>query len=163
MGSTQKWVRDHMAKLPSPTLVIADEQTAGHGQFDRKWASPPGDLYLSLYFCLPPGARGIERLAQEVACAAAGCLSQRGYAVEIRWPNDLMIEGKKVGGVLCEVISDKEAIHVIAGVGINIVMEQELLERIDQPATALKWCKGNLPTRDELAQEFRALLDLGRR
>jgi len=162
VDSTQEWVRRHLGELSSPTCLIADRQTAGHGQYGRVWQSPPGGLYLSLYYSIEP-REGLERLAQETALAICGCLTSRGYQCEIQWPNDLMIDGKKVGGVLCEIVSSPKRINVIVGVGINIRMKRELLEQVGQPATALEWCEGELPTRDQLADEVIRCLDLEQR
>lgn len=152
VDSTQTWLRDRIGTLDDPTLLIADEQTGGRGQFSRSWVSPPGNLYLSIYFTLPPNQRGLERLAQLIALAGAEALTHRGYSVVMKWPNDLLIDGKKVGGVLCEVVSERAVTHVVASIGINLFMSQEALVSINQPATALEWCSGQLPSRDLLAE-----------
>lgn len=114
------------AGAPEGTLVWADEQTAGRGRRGRVWLSPPGNLYLSLVL-RPEGAPA--RAAQLGFVAALGLgdalAALAGPAMELRykWPNDLLVNGRKLAGILLEsenAASDRVD-FVVAGIGVNIV------------------------------------------
>jgi len=106
------------------TVVWADEQTAGHGRFGRPWHSPRGNLLLSVLLRPEvPAIRSAELgfvSAVVVADCVAGLLPQR-CRIELKWPNDVQVEGAKVAGVLPEAQSAGEALAwVVLGVGLNL-------------------------------------------
>lgn len=104
VGSTQEVARE----LPIGTVVVADHQSAGRGRLNRRWAAPPGTALLAS-FVLAPGP--LLSLTCGVAAAEA-C----GPDIRLKWPNDLLLEGRKLGGILVEVRSQK----AIVGIGINL-------------------------------------------
>jgi len=91
-------------------VVVADEQTAGRGRFGRSWMSPSGGLYATF---LVPHAAGIALLA---GVAVARALERFGGAVGLKWPNDVLVGGKKLAGILIEADGD----IALVGVGVNI-------------------------------------------
>jgi BirA family biotin operon repressor/biotin-[acetyl-CoA-carboxylase] ligase len=104
------------------TVVLAGEQTGGRGSRGRAWQSPPGGLWLSALF-RPRGAAGVEVFGLRVGLAVANALETLGLGVPvgIKWPNDLMVGDRKVGGILCEARWQGESLSwVVAGVGINV-------------------------------------------
>jgi BirA family transcriptional regulator, biotin operon repressor / biotin---[acetyl-CoA-carboxylase] ligase len=103
------------------TLVVAVEQLRGRGSRGRTWHSPPGGLWLSALF-RPPAAAGLEVLSVRVGLAVAGALDGCARtAVGLKWPNDLMIDGRKLGGVLCEARWQGGTLGWVAvGVGLNV-------------------------------------------
>ncbi len=127
---------EHAASLPSTnehlkrraragaaawTVVIADAQTAGRGRQGRRWASPPGNLYLSVL--LRPTARdarwSVLPLAAGVAVAEA--LGEEGLEARLKWPNDVLVAGRKVAGILAEASSAAEGFEsVVLGIGVNV-------------------------------------------
>ena len=109
VSSTQDLARD----LPLGSVVVADEQTAGRGRMDRRWEAPPGAALL-VSFVLEP--HPLLSLALGVAAARA-C----GPDVRLKWPNDLLLGGRKLGGILVEVTSGK----AICGIGINLTWAPE--------------------------------------
>ncbi len=100
-----------------PAVAIARQQRAGRGQWGRPWQSLPGGLYLSL--ALPAGGRLGPLLTLAIAHRLAQVLRQRGIPVQLKWPNDLILQGRKLGGLLCEARSRGETVQVIAGLGLN--------------------------------------------
>ena len=102
--STQDAARD----LPAGTVVVADRQTAGRGRLGRRWEAPSGTALLAS-FVLP--ARPLASLAAGVA--AADCC---GEAVRLKWPNDLLLDGRKLGGILVE----RRGERCLVGIGINL-------------------------------------------
>jgi BirA family biotin operon repressor/biotin-[acetyl-CoA-carboxylase] ligase len=106
----------------SGTIVVAGEQTAGRGSRGRDWHSPPGGLWLSVLY-RPPTAAGIELLSLRVGLAAAEAIEALGpgLPVDLKWPNDLMVGDRKLGGVLCEARWQGESLAwAVAGVGLNV-------------------------------------------
>lgn len=104
VSSTQDVART----LPIGSIVIADHQTSGRGRLDRRWEAPPGTALL-VSFVLRPNP--VLSLAAGVAAAQA-C----GAGVRLKWPNDLLLAGAKLGGILVEVTSTT----AICGIGINL-------------------------------------------
>ena len=109
------------------SVVVAESQTAGRGRFGRNWMSPPGGLYLSILVeplgavaGRPPDSFGLLPLAAGVAVARA-VRAASGASAELRWPNDLDWEGRKVAGVLAETgfLSDRPYLAVV-GFGVNL-------------------------------------------
>ncbi|MBD1924634.1 biotin--[acetyl-CoA-carboxylase] ligase [Microcoleus sp. FACHB-831] len=102
------------------TVVIAQQQTAGRGQWGRQWQSSAGGLYLSM--ALEPDLPAVNSAALTM-CSAWGIATElRKYAVPvlIKWPNDLIVQGRKLGGILTETRVNKNKIaKAVVGVGIN--------------------------------------------
>ncbi len=141
IDSTNNWVKSHLSELSSLTCVTAQEQTAGRGRFKRRWISPRGEnIYATLYLTVPLGSGYISNLGQIMAFACAKVLRGIGFEAKVKWPNDVLIQGKKIAGILTETVtrvSKSEDIAVIIGIGINVNMEAASLEAIDIPATSL--------------------------
>ena len=120
-------------------MVTADEQTAGKGRYQRTWASPKGvNLYATFCFRLHSNAGDLPSLAQIMSFSLASLLIEEGLQPKIKWPNDVLLNDKKVSGILCETIFESTWVHIFLGIGVNINMGKADLERIDQPATSLQ-------------------------
>ena len=123
------------------TVVLADAQSGGKGRRGRIWASPPGvNLYCSVLLrptILPYEAPQLTFLS---AVAVARTIEQTtGLAPEIKWPNDLLISGRKVAGLLNEMSAETDAINfVILGIGVNVNMSADQFpDELRHPATSL--------------------------
>ena len=127
--STQEVARD----LPIGAVVVADHQTAGRGRLDRQWVAPPGSALLASFVLEP---HPLLSLAAGVAAAEA-C----GPDVRLKWPNDLMLRGRKLGGILVEVSGGK----AVVGIGINLTSAPPGAARLGLP-------------RDDLVERLRAKL-----
>lgn len=117
VSSTQDVARE----LPVGSIVVTDHQTAGRGRHERRWEAPPGTALL-VSFVLAP--RALLSLAAGVAAAEA-C----GPEVRLKWPNDLLLEGRKLGGILVEATPQK----AVVGIGINLAWAPEGAARLDRP------------------------------
>ncbi len=103
-----------------PFIVIAKQQTAGKGQRGNIWRSPPGGLYLSMVLELNLSVKYIAHLSPFIVYGIVTELRKFEIPVQIKWLNDLILEGQKLGGILCETKTDKNMIkEVVIGVGIN--------------------------------------------
>jgi BirA family biotin operon repressor/biotin-[acetyl-CoA-carboxylase] ligase len=124
-GSTNRTAWDlAMAGAPEWTLVGANHQTAGRGRLGRTWEDVPGrSLLFSIVLrptWLPPAGAGVIPLAAGVAMATAA-REVAGIEVRCKWPNDLLIDDHKVGGILAESrVSSERMDHVIVGIGVNL-------------------------------------------
>lgn len=120
------------------TAVVATEQTGGRGQRGRAWSSPPGGLWLSVVG-RPEATEGIGALSLQVGLALAAAMEEACPGLPplgIKWPNDLILDGRKVGGILTEARwSDGRCLWVVVGVGINVT--NPLPEGTTPPATRL--------------------------
>ena len=122
-------------------ILIADTQTAGKGRLGRTWLSPPGrNLYMSMVVRpdIPPRDATALTLLSAVACASA-ITDHCGVPVSIKWPNDLIAGGRKIGGILTEIRADIDRIyHAVVGIGINVnLSSEELPAEIRQIATSV--------------------------
>jgi BirA family biotin operon repressor/biotin-[acetyl-CoA-carboxylase] ligase len=123
----------------APGTVLATElQSAGRGRRGRSWASGLGGaLTFSLLWRFEQGAAALTGLSLVVGIAVARALASLGAAdVRLKWPNDVLHEGRKLGGILIEVRGDALGPTVaVIGIGLNVRMPQALAARIDQPVT----------------------------
>jgi BirA family biotin operon repressor/biotin-[acetyl-CoA-carboxylase] ligase len=113
LGSTQQRARElARASAPHGTLVVSKVQTGGRGRLGRRWGSPAGGLWMSLV--LRPGisTQVAARITQAAAVGVAKALRDIGVEAEIKWPNDLLVEGRKICGILAE--SSVESVPVAA-------------------------------------------------
>jgi BirA family transcriptional regulator, biotin operon repressor / biotin---[acetyl-CoA-carboxylase] ligase len=113
--------QDVARAMPVGSIVVADHQTAGRGRLERRWESPSGTALL-VSFVLTPNP--LLSLAAGVAAAEA-C----GPDVRLKWPNDLLLHGKKLGGILVETTPDR----AICGIGINLSWAPDEAARLEQP------------------------------
>jgi BirA family biotin operon repressor/biotin-[acetyl-CoA-carboxylase] ligase len=138
-------------------VIVAEHQTAGRGRLDRVWETPPrAALTQSLLLrpSVPPAAWPWLPLLTGYAVAKA--LRAEGFAAEVKWPNDVLIGGRKVAGILAEAREGR----VVLGIGINVnVPADGLPAEIDRPATSLLAETGSEIDRAELLVELLAVLE----
>ena len=127
------------AGAPEGTLVAADAQTRGRGRLDRTWFSPPArNLYLSLLLRPPVPPQQAPCLALVIGLAVIRVLKQRCPDLQpaLKWPNDIYVGARKLGGVLCELRSDMDRVaYIVAGIGLNVNLTREEFP-VDLRATA---------------------------
>ncbi len=108
------------AGAPASTVLLATTQQAGRGQWGRQWQSPPGGLYLSLGLKPDLPASRSPYLTLASAWGVATSLANLGLPVQVKWPNDLVVGGKKLGGVLAETHLESGRVQtVVIGLGLN--------------------------------------------
>jgi BirA family biotin operon repressor/biotin-[acetyl-CoA-carboxylase] ligase len=117
--------QDVAREMPLGSVVVADHQTAGRGRSSHSWEAPRGTALL-VSFVLPPNP--LLSLAAGVAAAEA-C----GRGVRLKWPNDLLLDGRKVGGILVEA----SPARAICGIGINLTWAPEGAAQLDEPRDRL--------------------------
>ena len=160
IDSTHLWAKNHLNELNQEgiTCITADTQTQGQGRFHRKWHSPKGNLYLSLFFTLPKESKIFVHIRQILCFSLAMVLKNWGFAPTLKWPNDLLLCDKKVSGVLTEIISIDSKVGVLTGIGVNVNLSEKELPPINQAATSLAIISGKNwdieKLLNQLTQEF---------
>jgi BirA family transcriptional regulator, biotin operon repressor / biotin---[acetyl-CoA-carboxylase] ligase len=140
---------------PEGTVVVADSQTAGRGRIGRTWWSPPGaGLYVSIVLRPPHAVIPLLTIAAGVAMAE-GVEAATGLAVQVKWPNDLYVDRRKLGGLLAE--SANAMTWVIVGVGINLLRASYPLD-LAEKATSVESELGRAPDRGLVLGECLAAL-----
>jgi len=140
IDSTNNWAKQHGESLDprALTVITASAQTGGRGRFNRTWHSPVGlNIYATYTFFLKGLRADLGNLPQVLALSAAEVLEKEIGGIELKWPNDIQIRGKKLGGILSETTWIEKQLLVVLGIGLNINMPQSLLDEIDRPATSL--------------------------
>ncbi len=121
------------------TLVIAFEQTGGKGRLGREWHSPRGGVWLSVAFDASDWGV-VQRLSMISGIAAADTLKEFGIDAKLKWPNDVVVEDKKLAGILCETIAKGDkAVASVIGIGVNLDFHKDALpnDLQDTATTAL--------------------------
>ena len=142
------------------SLVIADEQTAGRGRLDRKWFTPQGTA-LAVSLILRPNSEEklyVTRIVGLAALAVADSLRTRGLVAQIKWPNDVLLNGRKAAGILVESVWSGEKVDcVVIGIGMNVlkgaVPSADLLQF---PATSLEEVLGPAVEREVVLHDILA-------
>lgn len=156
VGSTNDLARSLAESgCPDGTCVIADEQIAGRGRAERRWTSPAGlGVWMSLVL-RPRGLRdpGVLPLVVGVAVARALDPFARPAVPQVKWPNDVLLANRKVGGILCEGSWDGDSLRfVVIGIGLNVLHSPEDFPvEIRDLATSLRIVSGWAPPREEIA------------
>ncbi len=145
----------------APLSICALEQTEGRGRRERVWRSPPGGLYVTFVWKVPPSTSLAHLPLAAAVWAAEACTRSLDVAVALKWPNDLLCGGKKLGGILTEAKTRGEETHAAVGFGIN-VLENEATEA-EAGATAAERESGRRASIGsvflELCREFDRYLD----
>jgi BirA family biotin operon repressor/biotin-[acetyl-CoA-carboxylase] ligase len=146
IGSTNAAALEFLAREQrSGAVFIAEEQTAGRGRRGRQWVAPFGKgLYLSLTWVFEDGISAMEGLSLAIGLVIAKALSQFGVQdVGLKWPNDIMVGGAKLGGVLIEMQMDGDGrCLVVIGVGLNLAKCPDLKEGLQREIASVEDCMG---------------------
>ncbi len=143
--------KDAQAGAPEGAITIAEEQTAGRGRMARSWVSPPG-VNLHFTIILRPAQDQLRYLA--VIAPLAVCLAieeTTGLFPRIKWPNDVLIDSRKVCGILPESeLSGDEVLFALVGIGINVNLDVAGYPEIREIATSLRAELGREVSREEV-------------
>jgi BirA family biotin operon repressor/biotin-[acetyl-CoA-carboxylase] ligase len=141
--------------LPEGAIVVADHQTAGRGRLGRRWETPPGTAILCSILLKPPASRSAPELALVAGIAVADTIERAtGLAVQLKWPNDVMLRRTKVAGILAEMRDGA----VVLGIGLNV---NQAREELPERAGSLRSLTGREYDREAILASL--LEDLGAR
>src|SRR5581483_6431763 len=137
------------------TVFVADFQTAGRGRQGRTWVAPPGfGLLFSVLFRLPAAGAPPLHCTMLVAVALAEALERHGLRPAIKWPNDVLLEGRKVAGILAEAFQGGGETMVVVGCGVNVGDGPRLPHGLPPTATSLGASSGGRLHRGALLVEI---------
>lgn len=136
--STNEYIKGILRDAPEGTVVLADVQTAGKGRSGRNWYSPEGGLWMSILL------EHCESCLMPLTAAVAICEAFEPYDIRlgIKWPNDLFLNGKKVAGILTEVVDER----AILGIGINLNVTQFPADLAQKASSVIVETKKHLNT-----------------
>lgn len=161
IDSTNAALMREKRALPTGFVLFAEHQSAGRGRRGRSWVSPPAtNLYLSLLWRFEQGLEAVLGLSQAVALACLDALATLGASdISLKWPNDLLWRGRKLGGILIELAGQPgEPTDVVIGIGLNLAMTAAEAQGIDQPWCDLATVLGQRVSRNTLAEALVASL-----
>ena len=146
---------------PSGTALAAEWQNSGRGRRGRTWISSlGGSLTFSLLWRFDRGAGHLAGLSLAVGEAVARALARCGVErVQVKWPNDVVADFRKLAGILVETSGEMQGPSVaVVGVGVNYRLAERTLEHIDQPVTDVAHCAKEVPSRSQVLGELLATL-----
>ena len=140
IDSTNKYAKEKIDDIPDKTVVYTYKQTSGRGRLQRKWNYVGEDnIYASIV--LKPSNKIKEvysNLTQLLCVVLAEVFEEYNINPKIKWPNDIRVNGKKISGILAEAVNEGAFLKgLVIGFGVNLNMQQDALDKIDQPATSL--------------------------
>lgn len=141
VNSTNLYAKENIEKLSDKSVISADIQTNGRGRFNRNWVDMgEGNLFMSIV--LKPSSvfsPVYANLTQYLSVILCRIFEEYGLEPEIKWPNDVLIDGKKISGILCETVIQNGSLNgLILGVGVNLNADKDKLSLVsDKPVTAL--------------------------
>ncbi|MFA5604352.1 MAG: biotin--[acetyl-CoA-carboxylase] ligase [Dehalococcoidales bacterium] len=140
--------------VPEGTVIVAEEQTSGKGRLDRIWISPKGCISLSII--LYPDIKHLPSLVMVASVAIIRTIKKiTGIKATIKWPNDILINSKKVGGILIEgTIQHINVGYAVIGVGLNVDFNIKDYPEIEDIATTLSDEKGKYISRIDIIRTF---------
>jgi BirA family biotin operon repressor/biotin-[acetyl-CoA-carboxylase] ligase len=158
VGSTNTTAADLAEKTREGTVILADCQQKGRGRLGRPWLSPRGiNIYMSIILRpdIEPKDTTLITLMAAVACALA-LRRVTGISITIKWPNDLMVSGRKIGGILTEMkTTGARIISVVVGIGVNVNGDPDSFpEEIREIATSVKNETGEVFSRERIIAEI---------
>ncbi len=150
VDSTNRVVLEWAASgAPEGLTLVADYQTAGRGRRGRRWVAPPGTALLMSVLLYPE--RGASLLPLVTGVVLAQVLEELAdLEVELKWPNDVLVRGRKVAGILAEAVTVGERVGVVVGVGVNVRVPRTLLESVSVAATSVAFETDRPPSRQDV-------------
>lgn len=146
IDSTNKYALRNFTELSDSTLVVASAQSEGRGRHARQWISPSGiNIYASMIIKNIGKNPALTSMIPSLAALSVLRQSAPGIKFWLKWPNDIFCRERKIAGILCETASaaNQQITGIVAGIGINVNMPAEIINRIDQPATSLMYETNN--------------------
>ncbi len=163
VDSTNSHLKKQMLQgIDSGSACLSEYQSAGRGRRGRGWVSPFGcNLYLSLYWRFERSMTEIGGVSIAVGTVLASVLSEQAANVALKWPNDVLVDGKKIAGILVDVQGAADGpVDAVIGIGVNLHLPAHASRQIDQPWTDLqKQADKTVPRNQFAARLLGELLD----
>ena len=157
LNSTNVYAREHLAELNDFDIISCSLQNKGHGQYERSWFSSDkngGNIYISIVL-KPETISHIDELTRYIALMASRTLEKYGLKPTFKYPNDILINGKKIAGFLAESeFIGQKLKGIVMGAGINLNLTQDEIKNIDIPATSIFLETGKNVEKSEFLNRF---------
>ena len=152
ISSTHLFAKDQLEhlKLFDITIITADFQTGGIGRRKSPWIAPKNSSLLASFVYKAPPSEEIPYLSQKASKALQKALQFLDLPITFKYPNDLMVRGKKVAGIISEVYGSS----AISSLGLNLLQSENQMDLIDQPATSLFLETGKIVSKEEVLKGF---------
>lgn len=139
IDSTNTFAKNIAPKLDEGMVIISDEQSSGKGRVGREWISKENEgIYFSIILKPDIDIMNASFLTQVAGAAMVSSLEKMGVESTIKWPNDIIVNGKKISGILTEMSAEIDQIsYIVVGIGVNLY-NQSFEEEIESKATSLK-------------------------
>jgi BirA family biotin operon repressor/biotin-[acetyl-CoA-carboxylase] ligase len=143
---------------PEWTVILAETQTAGRGRQGRSWASPPGNLCMSVL--LRPAFEAVSVIPLLAGLAVAEVVADWGVAAQLKWPNDVVVGERKLAGILAEAASSAGRVEfVVLGIGMNLVLDPaDAAAHLRETLTSVRRESGGAPGAEQAATAVLARL-----
>jgi len=156
LDSTNLFLKTHITGYPDYAVIVAENQHGGRGRFDRKWQTVAGR---SLAFSVKLPLEKIPQkywsnITQVMALSVSSMIEEIGLTPQIRWPNDVLVGGVKICGILAETLSMEAGSWLILGVGLNVNEEKRHFTGLDREATSLHIQTGNTFNIDDILKKL---------
>jgi BirA family biotin operon repressor/biotin-[acetyl-CoA-carboxylase] ligase len=140
VNSTNEKANELAANVEEGTVIIAEKQKEGIGRFGRGWISPKGGVYVSVILKPKTTPINASKMTLIAGIAVAKVIIRLGLDAKLKWPNDVLIHGKKVAGILTSTsIKDSKIDYVIVGIGINVNIDISTFPKeLQKSVTSLK-------------------------
>ena len=157
VNSTNSYSKEHILEIEDKTVICAFKQTAGRGRFSRVWVDLGCDnLFVSIVLKPSNDFREVySNLTQYTALKLAETFEKYDVLPIIKWPNDILINDKKISGILAEtVVKNNELKGIIIGIGINLNADAKNFNKIDKPVTSLNLENGEFIDKQKFLDIF---------
>ena len=137
LDSTNDYLKENHDSFDDQTIVVTKKQTSGRGRLDRVWTSEIGNLYMSILYKNGKVRDEIFNVMINVSVSIVDLLKQYKIDAKIKYPNDILVDGKKIAGVLIESRGSNDLDYIIVGIGLNV--NQVDFKELNNKATSI--CK----------------------
>lgn len=141
IDSTNSYCLNHINELNDKTIVLSDKQKNGRGRLNRQWISNSKDNIYTSIVLKPQGSADnlpLTNITQYMSVKLCELLKEYNINANIKWPNDILVNGKKIAGILCEASFTESNLNgVVLGFGINTNFDPSKNENIDKPVTSI--------------------------
>lgn len=160
VASTNDVLRERSAAgSPAGAVAIAEQQTAGRGQHARRWIAPAGTSLLMSVLLRSSACEALAAAPLRIGLAVAHAVhEQTGVDVRLKWPNDLLFDDLKIGGILCEAATTATTASIVAGIGLNCLQEaHDFPSELAPLAASLRMVGGRVDRADLAGAVLRAI------
>lgn len=152
LDSTNEYIKKHALEFDQGTIVVAKVQTKGKGQYGNTWESPVGNLYFSILLRTKLSRESIFSYIMKTSISLVKLLSNHNVTATIKYPNDILINNKKISGILIESIGYEHLDAMVLGIGINI--NQDHFNNLNYRATSMKLETNQITDIDSILEDF---------